>query len=87
MPSDLSPAEREDREIERLIDRGRKNPKSRKYGPKRGPKHDNRRQRMDTEPDSEKDAPKKTTNSTSLADIALRIFLAEASPELNKVWM
>lgn len=50
MPSDLSPVEKEEREVSRLIDR---NPApSRKHGPKRGPKHDNRRRRMKV-PDSD----------------------------------
>jgi len=47
MPSDLSPTEKEDREVERLID---KEPApSRKYRERRGPKHDNRRRRMKVE--------------------------------------
>jgi hypothetical protein len=52
MPSDLTPAEKEDKEAERLI--GKKPPPSRKYTERRGPKHDNRRRRMKVEdPDIE----------------------------------
>ena len=54
MPSDLTPAEREDKETERLIDK--KPVPSRKYTERRGPKHDNRRRRVQ---EADKDTDKK----------------------------
>ena len=44
MPSDLSPSEKENREVERLVHK--RAPHSRKYNDKHGPKYDNRRRRM-----------------------------------------
>lgn len=44
MATDLNPAEKEEKEVERLI--GRKPAPSRKRSKKSGPKHDNRRRRM-----------------------------------------
>ncbi len=70
MPTDLSPAERDDRQVERLINK--KPPPSRKYRPKRGPKHDNRRKRMVDPTDPDTKALQRDRKS-SLADIALRV--------------
>lgn len=47
MPSDLTPAEKEENEAERLI--GKKPAPSRKRAPRRAPKYDNRRRRMNVE--------------------------------------
>ena len=64
MPTDLTPAEKDDRQIERLID---KEPApSRKRTERRGPKHDNRRRRMkdtSTEEKPDKDLSRKTQSS------------------------
>lgn len=77
MATDLTPAEKDDRQTERLINK-RPAP-SRKNRPKRGPKHDNRRRRMDTaDPDVE--ASKRDIRS-SLADIALRLVFAADQPD------
>jgi hypothetical protein len=82
--NELSPAEREEREVERLI--GRKPPPSRKYTDRRGPKHDNRRHRMETDdPDLEGGTAETDVDislrsrEASLIWIARRI--AEKSPE------
>ncbi len=47
MPSDLSPQEKEDRNVEDLI--YKKTPHSRKYREKRGPKYDNRNRRINND--------------------------------------
>lgn len=70
MPTDLSPAEKDDRQVERLINK--KPPPSRKHRPKRGPKHDNRRRRMIDVNDPDVKAARRDRKS-SLADIALRV--------------
>lgn len=64
MPSDLTPAEREDREADRLINK--KRAPSRKRAPKRGPKHDNRRRRVrDHDSDAESNRPAAPPRSAS----------------------
>lgn len=74
MPTDLSPAEKDDRQVERLINK--RPPPSRKRRNKRGPKHDNRRRRMldKNDPDAKANA---RDRKASLADIALRVAFPE----------
>lgn len=75
MPTDLSPAEKDDRQVERLINK--RPPPSRKRRNKRGPKHDNRRRRMLDKNDPDAKANARDRKAT-LADIALRVaFPAE----------
>lgn len=74
MPTDLSPAEKDDRETSRLID---KSPApSRKNRSKRGPKHDNRRRRMKDTSDPDAEAAKRDRKA-SLADIALKVAFGD----------
>lgn len=70
MPTDLSPAEKDDRQVERLINK--KPPPSRKHRTKRGPKHDNRRRRMIDKNDPDVKAAERDRKA-SLADISLRV--------------
>ncbi len=71
MATDLSPAEKDDRQAERLSPTGRKPPPSRKRREKRGPKHDNRRTVMkEDDPDAKAAA---RDRKASLADVALKI--------------
>ncbi len=86
MPSDLSPSEKEDKEVGRLIDK--KPAPSRKNRPKRGPKQDNRRRRMKVDdPDlSSKDKDLSMNHkgySTSLCDVALSIFESASNDSLS----
>lgn len=74
MPTDLSPAEKDDRQVERLINK--RPPPSRKRRNKRGPKHDNRRRRMVDRNDPDVKANARDRRS-SLADIALRVAFPE----------
>lgn len=74
MPTDLSPAEKDDRQVERLINK--RPPPSRKGRPKRGPKHDNRRRRMTDKNDPDAKANARDRKAT-LADIALRVAFPE----------
>jgi hypothetical protein len=74
MPTDLTPAEKDDRQTERLI--GRKPPPSRKHKTKRGPKFDNRRRRMQDTSDPDVKANARDRKAT-LADIALKIAFAD----------
>jgi len=70
MPSDLSPSEKEERQVERLIN---KEPApSRKPAERRGPKHDNRRDRIDVDdPDMSSDDKDMSLNykSSSLSEL------------------
>jgi hypothetical protein len=82
---------KEEREVERLIERG-KPPNSRKHRPKRGPKHDNRRQKMKVDDsdldksDSDLSMNYKVIGGSNLADIALRIFAADdVKPDVEKI--
>lgn len=83
---ELSQYKKEEREVERLIERG-KPPRSRKYRPKRGPKHDNRRQTIkEKDPDLDKSDSDLSMNykvigGSNLADIALMIFSVDQEPE------
>lgn len=74
MPTDLSPAEKDDRQAERLINK--KPPPSRKGRPKRGPKHDNRRRRMLDQNDPDVKALQRDRKVT-LADIALKVAFGD----------
>lgn len=74
MPTDLSPAEKDDRQVERLINK--RPPPSRKRRNKRGPKHDNRRRRMIDKNDPDAKANARDRKAT-LADIALRVAFPE----------
>ena len=77
MATDLTPAEHEDKEAERLINK--KPPPSRKYTERRGPKYDNRRHRVkddDTKPDDER-------KISSLADVALNIMFRTGADTLR----
>lgn len=74
MPTDLSPAENDDRETSRLINK--KPPPSRKGRPKRGPKHDNRRRRMLDRSDPDVKAAERDRKA-SLEDIALKVAFAD----------
>ena len=64
MPSDLTPAEREERQVERLI--GRKPAPSRKHTERRGPKYENRRRRIEVD-----DPDVKTNRSENDKDMSL----------------
>jgi len=83
MPTDLSPAEKDDRETSRLIHK-RPAP-SRKNRSKRGPKHDNRRRRMKDTSDPDAEAAKRDRKA-SLADIALKVAFGgeEAVPGTSR---
>lgn len=68
MPSDLTQAEKDDKQVERLIDK--KPPPSRKKTQRRGPKHDNRRRRMkqaDPSDKPDKDLARKLSSLLSIA--------------------
>jgi hypothetical protein len=73
MSTDLSPAEKDDRETTRLIHK-RPAP-SRKNRSKRGPKHDNRRRRMKDGLDPDLKAAERDRKA-SLEDIALKVAFA-----------
>jgi len=77
----LSPAEKEEKQVERLINK--KPPPSRKYTEKRGPKHDNRRERMNTE---DSDVSSKDSDM-SLASIASKLSDTAASYRTEPVRM
>jgi len=73
--SSLSPSEKEEKEVERLI--GRKPAPSRKSAPRKGPKFDNRRKRMKTDDSDTKSGDKDLSmKNSSLADLALRVFIS-----------
>jgi hypothetical protein len=82
MASDLTPTEKEERQVERLIN---KEPApSRKPAERRGPKHDNRRDRMTVDdPDINNVDPDLSLNykSSSLADIALLIMFRQVAAD------
>jgi hypothetical protein len=81
----LSPAEKDDKESERLI--GKRPPPSRKYKPKRGPKMDNRRRRMKVDDkDLEKKPPSKASSPSTLADMALRVMMSGDIATSNKAF-
>lgn len=85
MASDLSPNEKEEREVERLIN---KEPApSRKHTERRGPKHDNRRRRMKVDdPDlkkTDRDMSLNRKTQGSLSDIAWRILTSASLNELE----
>lgn len=79
MPTDLSDSDREEKEVERLIDK--KPAPSRKKTERRGPKHDNRRDRInELDKDLQKTDRDMSLNykvvGSNLADIALRVLIA-----------
>ena len=74
MPTDLTPAEKDDRQVERLIDK--KPVPSRKPAGRGGPKHDNRRRRMKDPSEEKKDEELRKTTA-SLFVIAARVAVKE----------
>jgi hypothetical protein len=83
MPTDLTPAEKDDRQIERLIDK--KPAPSRKPAGRGGPKHDNRRRRMQDSEDEKKtdeDLSRKT-KASNLFLIAARVAAPPAEEDIH----
>jgi hypothetical protein len=84
MPTDLTPAEKDDRQIERLIDK--KPAPSRKPKGRGAPKHDNRRRRMKDHTDKEttdKDLSRKT-QASRLFYIAARVAADTEEEEVHQ---
>lgn len=84
----LSPSEREEREVERLIDK--KPPPSRKYTDRRGPKHDNRRRRIKTEDPDLGDNTAESDDDMSLRSrkaslLQIAIHIAEDPPVTQRI--
>jgi hypothetical protein len=83
--SSLSQSEKEEHEVERLIDK--KPAPSRKHKERRAPRHEQRRERMKVEDqDTSKTDPDMSLNykSSSLVDMALKILIFSPSNNSRK---